>query len=304
MEVYHHALSSGDRSCQVPASRAVRQTENAISKGSFVAQPYLCQVSPRVSCGACCGLYNIHNLTRAGLEAMLAARTAAFARVPRQARAIEDFGRRQSGWTPEDRPFPHFYHCPYAGLIGRAHSRVGCLLHPDAPGNAGRDWRELSYYGAKACRIYFCPTTRELRSAHQAIIRQGIDHWYLYGLVITEHRLWSAFFATLETRIGRPVVRQDFLERPEAPSRLQAFAALKLAWPFRRAQAPGPCNLFFDNACYPSPEVERKDPAIPLSPHEAIFRELESRFEDREAQQRAETMVERIFDDLAAIFSK
>lgn len=266
--------------------------------------PYLCQVGTRVSCGACCGLYNVLRLTPSGLETMLADRRDAFARVPRTPEAIEDFGWRQLGWTPEERPFPHFHHCPFVGLIGRLRRRVGCLLHPDAPGNEGRDWRELSYYGAKACRTYFCPTTRELSPEHQGIIRQGIDHWYLYGLVITEYRLWSTFFATLETRIGRPVVPQDFIGHPEARSRLQAFAALKLAWPFRRAQAPGPCNYFFDNACYPRPEVERKDPAIPLSPHEAIFRELESQFEDREAQQRAEAMVARIFDDLVAILSK
>jgi hypothetical protein len=186
------------------------------------------------------------------------------------------------------------------GLIGRAHGRVGCLLHPDTPGNAGRDWRELSYYGAKACRTYFCPTVRELRPAHQAIIRQGIGHWYLYGLVITEHRLWSAFFATLETHIGRPVIPEDFIDRPEARTGLQAFAALKLTWPFRRAQAPGPCNFFFDDSSYPRPAVARRDPGIPPSPHEAIFRELDSRFEDRGAQQRAEAIVAKIFDDLDA----
>ncbi len=114
--------------------------------------PYLCQVGRRVSCAACCGLYNVRNLSAVGLEAMLAARTDAFDRVPRQEEAIEAFGRRQRGWTPEERPFPHFHHCPYVGLIGRGHRRVGCLLHPAVTGNSGHDWRMLSYYGAKACR--------------------------------------------------------------------------------------------------------------------------------------------------------
>ena len=266
-----------------------------------MAQPYLCQVSKRVSCGACCGLYNVHSLSRAGLETMLATRTEAFARVPRQSRAIEDFGRQQLGWTPEERPFPHFYHCPYVGLIGRERTRVGCLLHPAAPGNDGRDWRELSYYGAKACQNYFCPTTERLRAEYQEILCTTIDHWYLYGLTITEHRLWSAFFREVADRIGRPLARNDVRRRPEATPWFRTFAALKMEWPFRRADAPGPCNFFFDDERYPRLEVERVDPSTPVSAYEAILRELESRFVDAEEMRRAEAMVAGCIENLVAI---
>lgn len=266
-----------------------------------MAQPYLCQVSRRVSCGACCGLYNVHDLTRGSLETRLVARTDVFARIPRRIEAIEDFGRRQLGWTPQERPFPHFYHCPYVGLIGRARTRVGCLLHPQAPGNDGRDWRELSYYGAKACRTYFCPTTERLNPEHQLIIRQGIDHWYLYGLAVTEHRLWSVFFRELGRRLDRPVKREDFEDRPGAKAKLRDFAALKLGWPFRRAGTPGPCHYFFDDDSYPRLEVARMVAAIPVSPYEAIFRELESRFIDLEEMQQAERMVVTILDELASV---
>jgi hypothetical protein len=141
---------------------------------------------------------------------------------------------------------------------------------------------------------------RNYRFDAVAIIRQGIEHGYLYGLVITEHRLWSAFFPTLETHIGRPVIPEDFIDRPEARAGLQAFAALKLTWPFRRAQARGPCNFFFDDTSYPIPAVARRDPGIPLSPHEAIFREFDSRFEDCGAPQRAEAVVAKIFGALDA----
>ncbi len=266
-----------------------------------MAPPYLCQVSKLVSCGSCCGLYNVRNLSRAGLEALLATRTEAFARVPRQADAMEDFGRKQLGWTPEERPFPHFHHCPYLGLVGREHTRVGCLLHPDASENGGRDWRELSYYGAKACRTYFCPTTHELGTAHQQIIRQVIDHWYLYGLAITEHRLWAAFFEALEMRIGRRVIPSDFADHPEAQDLLLVFAALKLDWPFRRDDAPGPCHFFFDHECYPRLPVERADLAIPVSPYEVIFQELESCFKSLGELRRAETMLEGCIENLVAI---
>ncbi len=268
-----------------------------------MASPYLCQVSTRVSCGACCGLYNVHNLTREGLETALTVRTEAFARLPREPEAIEDFGRRQLGWTPEERPFPHFHHCPFVGLIGRENTRVGCLLHPEAPGNRGRDWRELSYYGAKACRTYFCPTSRELSAEHQQIICQGIDHWYLYGLVITEHRLWAAFFREMERRVDRRTTAEDFHAHAQARQGLNHFAALKLAWPFRRAGAHGPCHYFFDDESYPRLEVERMDQALPESPYEAIFRELESCFMDAAAQLRAEAIVETILEGTACALS-
>lgn len=264
-----------------------------------MAPPYLCQVDQRLSCAACCGLYNVRDLSADRLDAMLAVRTKAFNRVPRQEEAIEAFGRRQRGWTPEERPFPHFHHCPFVGLIGRERRRVGCLLHPEAPGNAGRDWRALSYYGAKACRTYFCPTTKQLSAEHQLIIRQGIDHWYLYGLVITEHRLWKIFFMELEGRIGRRATWTDF-EQPRVRALLQAFAGLKLDWPHRRAQAPGPCHFFFDDERNPRPVVKRVDAAIPISPYERIFREFESCFEGEADMRRAEGMVAKIFGDLTS----
>ncbi len=266
-----------------------------------MAPPYLCQVSTRVSCGACCGLYNISSLTPERLEDLLTARTEAFARIPRVAEAIEDFGRQQLGWTPEERPFPHFYHCPYVGLIGRQRARVGCLLHPDQAGNHGRDWRELSYYGAKACQNYFCPTTRELSARHQQIIREGFDHWYLYGLAVTEHRWWAAFFEALERLIDRHVTPADFADNPEAQASLRVFAALKLDWPYRRIKAPGACNFFFDDERYPRLPVERADQAIPVSPYEVIFEELESHFKSVGELRRAETMVEGCIENLVVI---
>jgi len=112
---------------------------------------YLCQVGTQVSCGACCGLYNVADLTRSALESMLTRRTTAFARTPRTEAGLDGFRRHMEGWTPPVRPFPAFYHCTFLGLVGRPPNRVGCLLHPDVPGNGQADLREFSYYGAKAC---------------------------------------------------------------------------------------------------------------------------------------------------------
>ncbi len=105
---------------------------------------YLCQISERISCGACCGLYNVADPSREGLTRMLAARTDAFAEVDRDVDAILSFKREVEAPENQERPFPDFHHCPYIGLVGRNHSRVGCLLHPLAKGNGGVDFRGVS----------------------------------------------------------------------------------------------------------------------------------------------------------------
>ncbi len=262
---------------------------------------YLCQVSESVSCGACCGLYNVARLSKSSLEAMLARRTEKFAGVSRTVDAIDDFQKEIEGWTPSERPFPRFHHCAYLGLIGGNGLRVGCLLHPGAPGNDGIDWRGLSYYGGLACRTYFCPTTRRLPSTWQRVLRQAIDHWYLYGLIVTERRLLTGFFEVLENRIGRPVEAADFMAGSEAAACFCEFAELKILWPFRRKDAPGPCNYFFENGEYPRPSVQRPGWDIPLSKYENIFRELDSGFSALEDQQQVERLLDALFDRLQVL---
>lgn len=261
---------------------------------------YLCQVSDGVSCGACCGLYNIKNLSRAKLQAMLAERTDAFASVPRTEEGIDGFRFKIEGGTPVERPFPEFHHCPFLGLIGPDKRRVGCMLHPTASGNDGKDFRWLSWYGAMACRIYFCPTHRILPPTYRMIVRESFDHWYFYGLIVTEHRLLAAFFAELEKRLGRHISRADFMPDSEAATLFRELASLKIVWPHRRNGAPGPCHYLFENGEYDRPEIQREDPDIPLSRYETIFRELDSQFDSPEDMRCAEGRLDLFFENLMA----
>ncbi|MDF1590381.1 MAG: hypothetical protein P1P89_02605 [Desulfobacterales bacterium] len=265
---------------------------------------YLCQVDERVSCGACCGLYNVRDLSQGSLEAMLTGRTEEFARMPRTVEAIEAFQKKIEGWTPPKRPFPDFYHCPFLGLIGLNGRRVGCLLHPAAAGNNGIDWRGLSYYGAMACRIYFCPSVRQLPRSYLQIFRLAMDHWYPFGLIVTERRLLAAFFREVEGRIGRPITAADFGKRSESVELLREFAGLKRGWPFRRKDAPGPCNYFFENGEYPRPPVQRWGKNVPLSRYEEIFKELESAFSSKKDLRAAEDLLDNLFSRLQAAIPK
>lgn len=262
---------------------------DAITGGSGAEErgpaAYFCQVSETVSCGACCGLYNVPALSRDSLLERLARRTAGFAATPRTETAIEAFRRHTEGWTPEDRPFPQFHHCPYLGLVGAGRSRVGCLLHPQAPGNRGRDWRHLSYYGAEACRTYWCPAARKLPARYLGIVRLCMDDWYAYGLTITEHRLLRALFQTLEERLERPLAAAE-AALPGVLEPLGALLAIKQSWPYRRGDGPGLCHFPFDNGLYDRPALRWPSRTRPAAGYRLLLRELESDFSS-EAEMRA-----------------
>ena len=265
---------------------------------------YLCQVSPHVSCGACCGLYNVADASFEALEAMLLRRTAWFAGVPRTVDGIDAFKAKVEHAECRRRPYRHFHHCAFLGMITGNGQRVGCLLHPLADGNHGQDWRGLSYYGGMACRTYFCPSVRNLPERWLTALGQCTDHWYLHGLIVTEQRLLTAIFSQLEQRIGRRLKAVDFFGSADAASQLRQITGLKLAWPFRRRNAPGLCNYFFEDGHHRRPELKPVPGAAVASPFSTIFQELDSAFTSAEALRRAEEIVEDLFQRLAMQLSK
>lgn len=256
---------------------------------------YLCQVSEKVSCGACCGLYNLPNLSREKLKILLSRRTEDFALVPRTEDRIFEFQRRNKGPHRLSRPFPQFHHCPFLGLIGAEKKRVGCLLHPAVPANNGVDYRSLSWYGEKACCTYFCPTTSKLSGVYQSIVIQTIDNWYDFGLIVTEHCLVTAYFKELESRLGRRIAVRDYTHNHLATNAFKEFAALKSHWPYKRHNSHGPCNFFFENGLYPRPGVFRATQDIRLSPYENILRELDAGFSSTREIEAADQLLNDLF---------
>jgi hypothetical protein len=256
---------------------------------------YLCQVSESVSCGACCGLYNVPDLSRENLERLLSERTKAFASVPRTENGIYDFLVKNEGPLQRARPFPEFHHCPFLGFVGEEKSRVGCLLHPSVHGNNGVDYRSLSWYGEQACRTYFCPATKKLVAVYQSILIQTLDNWYDFGLLVTEHCLVRAYFMEVESRLGRHVTESDFTQNFRAADALREFAELKSKWPYRRDDSYGPCNFFFENGLYPRPSVFRSNPDIRLSSNEVILRELDSGFSSAKEIEEADKALDDLF---------
>ena len=107
---------------------------------------YLCQVSPAVSCGACCGLYNIADASAGNIEAVLYRRTAAFARVGRSVDDIYGFQQAIASIEDQNRPFREFHHCPFIGLIGRNRSRA------DSSTASSHEATRLADRSGTACR--------------------------------------------------------------------------------------------------------------------------------------------------------
>lgn len=269
-----------------------RPVEDTIVPGGV----YLCQVSDTVSCGACCGLYNVHDTSRQSMKQMLKNRSVKFAEVSRTADAIEAFARELEAVECQQRPFPEFHHCPFIGLIGPDLGRVGCLLHPLAAGNNGVDFRGLSYYGGLACRTYFCPATHRPEARYKRIVRGVLDDWHLYGTVATEIDLVNALFKHIEDRIGRKLDDDAVIRNPAVRATVSDMLGLKLEWPFRPAQADTPCHYFFFDVQYEKPAINYNDTGATVSEYDDILYELVSSFSSTSELRRAERMIQQKID--------
>jgi hypothetical protein len=261
---------------------------------------YLCQVNERISCGACCGLYNVNDPSFDTLLGLLSYRTDVFSRLPRDVDSILAFKKDVEIREKQKRPFPEFHHCPYIGLVGEKRSRVGCLLHPLAHGNKGIDFRGLSSYGGMACRVYFCPSHYDLPVAIREIVREAARDWYLYGLVITETKMLTAFFREVERRINQPIAKEDIIENNQCLEAVRQFLKLKLYWPFRLSSVQGLCNYFFGDNLYSTPSVNYEAIGRTTSRYDTIFRCLVSYFYSESELRNAENLLDVLIDKLAS----
>jgi hypothetical protein len=280
-------------------------TGSSVTEAGAASAPpggvYLCQVGDQVSCGACCGLYNTADASRGRLQALLSERTERFKGVPRDEDAMDAFRLEYERREPQARrPFHDFYHCPFLGFAGADGPRVGCLLHPRAPGNGGIDYRGLSFYGGMACRDYFCPSHRSLPAVYKEIVRAVCRDWYVYGLMVTEERMLDGFFREIERRLGRRLQLGDITAHPLPRAAVTRFLGLKLEWPFRSPGGPGPGNYFFSDGLHVPPQIDYGRIGAAASAHDAIFREMNSAFGSAAELEAAEAIIEDLIAPILA----
>ncbi len=259
---------------------------------------YLCQVSETVSCGACCGLYNAAEPSRASLENRLLHRTEAFAQVGRDPESIQAFALAIEAREPRKRPLPGFYHCPFVGLIGPGRSCVGCLLHPMAQGNDGVDLRGLSHYGGMACKICFCPAYRVLSPSHREILRKTAEDWHSFGILVTEALTLERLFQHVEALTGGPLTMKAVAEGRSGPAAVRDLFGLVLDWPFRRKGFPLGTYFLGDDQVRKGP-VDYGAAGAGPSRYDPIFQELASQFSSPADLERAEEMLHEVLAALA-----
>lgn len=255
---------------------------------------YLCQVDDRVSCGACCGLYNVADPSYDNLWSILEKRTLLYEKTPRTYDALEDFARKITDSENQDRPYPEFHHCPYIGLIGDHRQRPGCLLHPLGAGNNNTDFRGLSHWGGFACASYFCPTCHEVPARFKEILKGCAEDWYLYGLNVTENRYVSSYFEWIEEASGKALIPSQVLAHDPFISAVREFMALKQTWPYRENHDNRLGNYFFKDDLYPRAIIDYPSFGLPVPRSDLILRTLGTSCTDCETLNDAMRHIDRL----------
>jgi hypothetical protein len=132
----------------------------------------LCRPDDRRSCCACCGVFNLRDISRESVSAFLGDGAPRLHGVPAAC----------SGEL-SSRPRDEFTHlCPFQGFTGGG-SLPGCLVHPSV---AGEDGRERSLYGAEICEAFFCPAHFLLDARAKRMLLAHVVDWYRYSIAIVD----------------------------------------------------------------------------------------------------------------------
>ncbi len=137
--------------------------------------------------------------------------------------------------------------CEYVGFLDGQEKRVGCLLHPMQ--NAGRDMRDVSFYGRELCDGHFCPSYSYISRAEKLAVLAILDDWYLYGVCITDIDLVKEFFRLVSEAAGEMPAPSRF-SHPALREAARRFFDLKLGWPFRSDAANRFGKYSFDGTDY------------------------------------------------------
>jgi hypothetical protein len=193
----------------------------------------LCQ-REGASCGACCGLYNRRDLSRASVRTELSRHTRALASVPPTLEAFRAAAAALRVEAPAPL-FPSVRVCPLLGFLDAEETRVGCLGHPTRTG--GPDLRDCGVYDAGICESFLCPSHAWLTEEEAEIAALATGDFHLYGLVVTDVPFLRAALAGVAALTGARVLRRH-LDAPAFRGALRRLLALK------EELAPGSEGLF------------------------------------------------------------
>lgn len=195
---------------------------------------HLCQPGGGASCGACCGLYNFRDHSRASLTKALERRTDAIKPLPKEPAAYLAAAKSLRRWD-KDPLFPPVRLCPLLGFVDEERTRVGCLAHPLVTG--GIDLRDCGAYNSKTCASFECPSFLWLNAPQARLVRAALPDWYLYGLVITDVEFVRGCVKLLEAELGGPADLDAIVAKEAALEAARRLLSLKEKAPDRPKDA-------------------------------------------------------------------
>ena len=223
-----------------------------------------------------------------------------FTHIPRDVESILAFKREIKSIESQTRPDPGMHHCPFVGMIGDPLSTVGCLLHPLSPANNKSDFRGLSYWGGLACSTYFCLTHRHLPVTYKQILKNAMDDWYLYGLVVTDTEMINEFFTAVEDTIGRPLEESNSDDKPAFLDAVREFFYLKTDWPYRLTKGIDISNFSFGTQTNESAMGAGEIIIDDTTPFPAILKALNTKVEKRSELESALKRIRKVVEKAAA----
>lgn len=111
-----------------------------------------------VSCGACCGLFNL-KLKPAEFKNLLIERTNEFKQTVKfEVRHTFPIYRKERETKEAQIPKNDemTYNCPFLGYVDETKQRIGCMIHPIFTGDPKS--QNFSFYGTSICQAYDCKT--------------------------------------------------------------------------------------------------------------------------------------------------
>ena len=248
----------------------------------------LCQPDEGKSCGACCGLYNYVDSSRASLKQRLRSRTKRFRQLVKNRRDIEYYAKEMFAGEDFKKRYEVIYCCEYLGFLDSEERKVGCLLHPAQ--NTGLDLRSVSFYGQELCAGHICPSHHFIPQSQSQILIKIIDDWYLYGLCVTDIDLVTIYFRLLADRIGEEL-KPEIFDNESLKEIACEFFNWKITWPFRSPETDRLGKYYFDGAQYMISHIDYKKFGRDVSPLNTIFLSLSSLFKDAKEIEAAEKLV-------------
>ncbi|TGL85586.1 hypothetical protein EHQ68_17430 [Leptospira congkakensis] len=119
-----------------------------------------------VSCGACCGLFNL-KLQPKEFKTLLLERTEEFkTTVNFEVRHSFPIFRknRETKEAHIQKKDDMTYNCPFLGYVDLNNGRIGCMIHPIFTGDPKS--QNFSFYGASICQAYDCKNKESFLADH------------------------------------------------------------------------------------------------------------------------------------------